>query len=276
MISALLIAAFLGAVQGITEFLPVSSTGHLVILQYLFNLDQATYGLSFDMFTNIGTLLAVLIYFRHDFRRLLSRLRLPSADKPLRGEERVPWWIIGVTALVAAVGFVMEEAIATTFRSLPLIAATLIGFGVVMLLAEYYGNQYLKKQPLTIGRAYGVGLAQILAFVPGVSRSGATISVGLLMGLSREDAARFSFLLYAPVVFGAISKRMVTAYHEFQAVPVTADIVLFYIVGLVAATVVGYFTIAFLLAYVRRASLAAFVYYRFALGAAILLYLAYV
>jgi undecaprenyl-diphosphatase len=266
-------AAILGAVQGITEFLPVSSTGHLLILQRFFGLDQATYGLSFDMFTNLGTTVALIWFFRADLLRLLKLIRLPSRAQPLTPEERVPWWIIGITLIVGACGLVLEKKIATSFRSLGIVAAMLVLFGLVMLLAEAVARKQLKKVTIGVRQAYGIGLAQILAFVPGVSRSGATISTGLFLGISREEAARFSFLLSVPITLAAILKRMATAVGEFQATPPSNEVVIFYLVGLLFSTVFGYYTIRFLLDYIRRSSLAVFAYYRFALAAVIILYL---
>jgi undecaprenyl-diphosphatase len=273
MILHLVEAAILGAVQGITEFLPVSSTGHLLILQRFFGLDQATYGLSFDMFTNLGTTLALIWFFRADLLRLLKLIRLPRRAQPLTPEERVPWWIIGITLIVGAFGLVLEKKIATSFRSLGIVAAMLVLFGLVMLYAEAVARKQLKKVTIGVRQAYGIGLAQILAFVPGVSRSGATISTGLFLGISREDAARFSFLLSVPITLAAILKRMATAVGEFQATPPSNEVVIFYLVGLLFSTVFGYYTIRFLLDYIRRSSLAVFAYYRFALAAVIILYL---
>lgn len=269
MLTHLLEAAFLGLVQGVTEFLPVSSTGHLILFQKLFGLDQRTYGLSFDMFTNLGTTLALFWFFRSDLWELLRLLRLPGKGRPLSQAERVPWWILGVTVLVGAVGFLLEDQIATTFRTLPLIAAMLAGFGVLMLVAERYATQ--RTDQLSARTAYGMGLAQIIAFLPGVSRSGVTITTGLFLGLTRAAAARFSFLLSAPITLAAIVKRLSTAAGDFQATPPTAEVTSFYLVGFLVAGVAGYYSIKFLLGYLARFSLAAFAYYRLTLAAAIVI-----
>lgn len=266
-------AAVLGSVQGLTEFLPVSSTAHLFIFERLFGLSQSTYGLSFDMFTNLGTTLALIWYFRIDLWMLIKRLRLPRADAPLSRAEQMPWWILGVTVMVGAAGLALENRIATSFRSLSVIAAMLVLFGIVMLWAEAVAKKRGSQSELTTRPAYLIGLSQMLAFIPGVSRSGATISTGLFLGLSREEAARFSFLLSVPITLAAILKRMLTAVHEFQTTPPSSEVVWFYVVGLIFSTVVGYYSIRFLLAYVRRSSLAAFAYYRFLLAAVLLVYL---
>jgi undecaprenyl-diphosphatase len=269
MITGVIEAIILGIVQGITEFLPVSSTGHLTVLQTLFGLDQKRFGLSFDMFTTLGTTLALIFYFRKDLWSLILNIRL----RPKTHEQRLVWWIIGVTVIVGLAGLLLEDMIATSFRSLPLIAAMLVLFGAVMLFAEYVAS-HKPKGELTPTRAYGVGLAQILAFIPGVSRSGATISTGLLLGLSREQAARYSFLLSAPITLAAIAKRSVTALAEFRQAPLTVDERWFYIIGFIAALIAGYYSIRFLLQYLAKYSLAAFAYYRFGLAAVIVLYLA--
>jgi undecaprenyl-diphosphatase len=266
-------AAILGTVQGLTEFLPVSSTAHLFIFQKLFGLDQATYGLSFDMFTNLGTTLALIWYFRKDIWELLKRIRLPQTNRPYTRDELVPWWILGVTVIVGALGVVLENKIATTFRSLSLVAAMLVLFGIVMLWAEAVAKKQAKEAGIDTPKAFTIGLSQILAFVPGVSRSGATISTGLFLGVTREKAARFSFLLSIPVTLGAILKRMATAVHEFHAVPPSTSVLWFYLVGLVFSTIIGYYSIRFLLDYVKRSSLAVFSYYRFALAAVLVIYL---
>jgi undecaprenyl-diphosphatase len=264
-------AGILGFVQGITEFLPVSSTGHLVIMESLFHFDQARYGLSFDMFTNIGTTLALVWYFRGDLWNLLRSLRLPSAKKPLSLEEKKPWWILGSTIIVGIAGFALEKRIATTFRSLPLIALALILFSFVMLYAEYRAKQQ-KPSALTVKKAYGVGLAQMLAFIPGISRSGATISTGLVMGLTRVEAARWSFLLSAPITIAAILKRLLTAGQEFTQTGLSTETVMVYLIGAVVAGITGYYSIRFLLKYLQHSTLAAFAYYRIALGVLVLLY----
>lgn len=266
-------AAILGSVQGLTEFLPVSSTAHLFIFEKLFGLDQSTYGLSFDMFTNLGTTVALVWYFKSELLALLKRFRIPTKDAPLSRAEQVPWWILWVTVIVGAAGLALEKKIATSFRSLSLIALTLVLFGIVMLWAEAVAKKQAEKGELDTKKAYTIGLSQMLAFVPGVSRSGATITTGLFLGISREEAARFSFLLSVPITLAAIGKRMLTAVHEFSAVPPSASVIWFYFVGLIFSTIIGYYSIRFLLGYVRKSSLAVFAYYRFALAAVLVVYL---
>lgn len=266
-IISLIQAATLGAIQGVSEFLPISSTGHLVIAQHFFGLDPKTFGLSFDMFTNIGTTTALVMFYRKDLVAIFSKLRFPSAE-PYTQEEKLPWWILGVTALVGVAGLLLEDRIATDFRSLTVIGTMLIAFGAVMLIAEKVGTRNT-SDTMSAKRAYLVGLAQILAFVPGVSRSGATISMGLFSGLTRATAARYSFLLSVPIITAATLKRMVTASSE---ITFTADVASFYLVGALAAGIVGYISLRLLISYLQKYSLAVFAYYRFALGTALLLY----
>ncbi|CAN5143081.1 undecaprenyl-diphosphatase UppP [soil metagenome] len=266
-ITLLLQATFLGAIQGVTEFLPISSTGHLVIAQHFLGLNPKDFGLSFDMFTNIGTTTALLAFYWKDLLHIFSKLRVPTG-KPLTNEEKLPWQIIGITAVVGVAGLLLEDKIATDFRSLAVIGSALIIFGAVMLWAEKVGSKNATGE-ISPKQAYLVGLSQILAFVPGVSRSGATISTGLFSGLSRATAARYSFLLSVPIITVATLKRLLTAASELT---VTADLATFYVVGALTAGIVGYFSLRFLIGYLQKSSLAVFAYYRFALGAALLLY----
>lgn len=265
----LLEAIILGAVQGITEYLPVSSTGHMAMLQQWFGLDPATYGLSFDLFTNIGTVAAIIWFFRKDLVEIFRKLRLPGKQKFTK-EELLPWWIIWVTVLVGIAGVIAEPLVeSATVRSGNVIAAGLITFGIVMLVAEKVSIARKDHRELTAPSAFATGLAQILAFIPGVSRSGATISTGMFFGLSRAAAARYSFLLSIPVTAAAILKRMMS--FAKHADTLTGDVVLFYVVGALVAGICAYYTIRFLLAYLSTRSLAVFAYYRFAFALVILL-----
>jgi undecaprenyl-diphosphatase len=266
-ITLLLQAAFLGAIQGVTEFLPISSTGHLVIAQHFLGLDPKDFGLSFDMFTNIGTTSALLAFYWRELLSIFGKLRLPSS-KAMTRDEKLPWQIIAITAVVGVAGLLLEERIATDFRSLTVIGSMLIIFGAIMLWAEKVGSKNTSGD-ISPRQAYLVGLSQILAFVPGVSRSGATISTGLFSGLSRATAARYSFLLSVPIITAATLKRMLTAASELN---ITVDLATFYIIGALTAGIVGYVSLRFLISDLQKSSLAIFAYYRFVLGAALLFY----
>lgn len=271
-IVSLLQAIFLGGIQGLTEFLPVSSTGHLIIFEHLFNLDPQVYGLSFDMFTNLGTSLALVFYFRKDLKKIIGDFRMPKLNRPLTAEQKIPWWIIISTIIVGGVGFLLEDTIATKLRDTQIIAWMLILFGIVMLAAEKI-NQNLAKQELRAPSAIAIGLSQMLAFIPGVSRSGATISTGLFLGISRAEAARFSFLLSVPITLAAIAKRLFSTGANLLETGISPEVATFYLVGLFSALIVGYFSIHFLLGYLQKSSLAAFAYYRFGLAILILVLL---
>lgn len=274
MLSPYLEAVLLGITQGITEFLPISSTGHLIILQRLFGLSQTTYGLSFDLFTSIGTTAAIITYFRKDLAGLLKAVRFPQSGRRLQKKERQVWWVIGVTVLVGLAGLLLEDTVATTFRSPTIVAYGLIGFSFFMVLAEWLASRRPTSAQLTAGRAYGIGLAQILAFIPGISRSGATITTGLLLGMNREAAARFTFLLSVPIFLLAILRRAMVAVEYFATNGLTLEVALVYLIGLVTAGLVGYYTIHFLLRYLAKHSLTAFAVYRVLLGLAVLWFIA--
>lgn len=262
-------AAALGLLQGVTEFLPISSTGHLILLQQLFGLDQQVYGLSFDMFTNLGTTVALVAYFWRDLVALVRNVRWPRPGHDVTPETKQVGWILGATLVVALVGLLIEDTIATDFRSPELVSWMFILFALVMLLAEYRAARR-PQQPLSTSSAYAMGLAQAIALIPGVSRSGISISAGLMAGLDRVTAARFSFLLSLPITVAAIGKRLLTAQSELAG-SLTPEIVLFYTVGILTAGLAAYATIHYLLRFLSKYSLAVFAYYRILLGVIVLL-----
>ncbi|MEI6477451.1 MAG: undecaprenyl-diphosphate phosphatase [bacterium] len=267
-------AIILGAVQGITEFLPVSSTAHLIITEKLFGLNQATYGLSFDMFINLGTIAAVLIFFWSDLRDIFGRLRLPSGAKPLAAKEQMPWLILGATVPVGLLGMLLQKRIETQFRSLSYIAASLVIVGILMIVAEvitWRRDHNVEPTPLQI---VATALSQCLAFVPGVSRSGITITTGLFLGMDRVTAARYSFLLSVPITIAATGKKLLDFVSLIHSQGIAADVLAFYLVGAVVSFITGYFTLKFLLRFYTRYSLTSFAYYRFALALVLLILIA--
>lgn len=264
MLRDLLASIILGAVQGITEYLPISSTGHLVILEHWLGLNSAQYGLQFDVFINLGTTTALILYFWRDLIQIFSQWRLPSKRNPLTQAQKLPWWIFWSTVTVGIIGLLLQDHIETTFRSLWVIAGALIGFGLVMILAEKLSQKHVHSE-ISAGQAYGIGIGQALALVPGVSRSGATISIGLLSGLSRIDAARYSFLLSTPITVLAIIKSVIDALPDLIQSP-NPSLLLNYLVGAFVAGIFGYFSIQFLLGYLKKAPLYIFAYYRIGLG----------
>lgn len=265
----LLHAALLGLIQGATEVLPISSSGHLILIPRLLGWPDS--GLTFDVALHFGTFLAIFIYFRKDVATLvrdgLTGLYQPGEQKTLR----LPWMIVLASVPAAIAGKTLEHPIEEFFRSSPLmIALMLILFGLGLGLADRYGKKLHDVASLTLGTAMLVGCFQCLALVPGVSRSGITITAGLLLGLARTDAARFSFLLSLPIVFGAaLLKGLHLLKHGIEpgmAMPM--------LVGVVVSTVVGYLSVAFLLKFVQNRTLWPFVWYRIAVGIGIMALLA--
>jgi undecaprenyl-diphosphatase len=257
-------AILLGVLQGLTEFLPISSSAHLAVVPQLLGTDDP--GASFTAVTQIGTEAAVVLYFRHDIWRI-GKAWVVSLFRPAgRGtlDARMGWYIIIGTLPIAIVGFALEDVIQTTFRSLWFVAANLVFFGIVLGVADRVARNALPMQSLTLRHAVLFGLGQMLALVPGVSRSGATISVGLLLGYTREAATRFAFLLAIPAVLAAGFFQLpdISASAE-PGLPKT-------LVATAVAFVVGYAVIAWLLRYLRTGSYLPFVIYRVVLGLLVL------
>lgn len=258
-------AALLGVLQGLTEFLPISSSAHLAIVPQLLGADDP--GASFTAVTQIGTELAVLVFFRHDIWRI-ARAWLRSLIKPdLRRtvDARMGWYIIIGTLPIGIAGILLEETIQTSFRSLTLIAVNLIVFGIILGVADRLGRHEREVKDLTFAHAVVYGFGQMLALIPGVSRSGATISVGLLLGYTREAATRYAFLLAIPAVLAA---------GLFQIPDISASAepgLTKTIVASVVAFGVGYAAIGWLLRYLRTGSYLPFVIYRIGLGVLVLI-----
>ena len=258
-------AVALGLLQGLTEFLPISSSAHLRIFPDL--LGWGDPGAAFTAVIQIGTELAVVIYFRSDIWRIASGW-LRSLVKPeLRGQRDalMGWYVILGSLPVVVAGIALKEVIETEFRDLRIIAATLIGLGLVLGLAERVGKRSRPMESIGWRTAVLMGLAQALALVPGVSRSGATISMGLFLGLERGAATRFAFLLAIPAVVGAGLFELPTALSGDNAYTGLETLL-----ATVVAFIVGYATIAWLLRYVATRSYTPFVVYRVALGSAVL------
>lgn len=263
----LLAAALLGVVQGLTEFLPVSSSGHLILARAFFGWDADRFGLAFDVACHVGTLLAVVIYFRRDVQQMIRAL--PGALLGSEGEyERLVRLIVAGTLPIVAVG-VLFGGWLEGIRSPAVVAATLALGGVGLILAERFGTQRRDETTLGYGEAAALGFAQASALIPGVSRSGATLTLGLLLGLKRADAARFVFLLSLPAVVAAAAREALKLREVgVETIPATL-----FAVGLTVSAVVGYLTIKFFLKYLANHSLAVFVYYRFALAAVTVVWL---
>jgi undecaprenyl-diphosphatase len=265
-------AIVLGIVQGLTEFLPISSTGHLRIVPAFVGWDDP--GSAFTAVIQLGTTVAVLIYFREDLwwiaqAWLRSVFRRGGGDAGPREEAdaRLGWYIVLGTIPIGIFGLAFKHSIEHGARSLYLIGIVLIVFGFVMLAAERFASRRRELASMTPVDGAFVGIAQALALVPGVSRSGATISAGLFRGLTREAAARYSFLLSTPAIVLAALFELKGIVDGSEHVHASGgDIV----VAAIFAFVFGYWSISFLLRFVTRHGLVWFVLYRFVLGALVL------
>ena len=267
-------AIFLGVLQGLTEFLPISSSAHIRIAGELFGTNSDP-GATFTAITQIGTELAVLIYFRRDIVRILSAWFAQISRKELqvaeKSDARLGWLIILGTLPIVGLGYFGQEIIRNDFRSLWLIATTLIVFGIILGIADKYGKTERQLHQLTPMHGVLYGLAQSLALIPGVSRSGATIAMGRFMGYSREAALRYSFLLALPAVFGSGFYELKGALGESGSEQVFSLPETF--MATAVAFVIGYAVIAWLLKYVTTKSFAPFIIYRIALGSLLILLL---
>jgi undecaprenyl-diphosphatase len=264
---SILEAIVLGIVQGVTEFLPISSTGHLRIVPAFLGWEDP--GAAFTAVTQLGTMAAVLLYFRDDLLRITRAWLRSLRDRPARREldARLGWYIVLGTIPIGIFGVLFKDQIETGARDLYLIGVALIVLGLVLLLAEKVGKRDRSMEQIRTKDGFVVGFAQALALIPGVSRSGATITAGLFMGLDRPSAARFSFLLSIPAVVlsGLLELGSILSGEEGQDTGAAALIVATFF-----AFVSGYASIAFLLRYLSNHSTVLFVVYRVALGALVL------
>lgn len=269
-------AIFFGILQGLTEFIPISSTAHVRIFAKFFGMAEDP-GAMFTAIMQIGTELAVLIFFRKDIAKIISAwVRNVILRRNLNleevGQARMGWLIIVGSIPIVILGYLGQDAITTNFRSLWLIASVLIIFGLILGAADRYGKSDKSLKDLNISHGILYGLAQSLALIPGVSRSGATIAMGRLLGYNREAALRYSFLLAIPAVFGS-------GLYEFKkALSDSAGTNVFNmsetLVATIVAFVIGYLVIAWLLKFVTTKSFAPFIIYRVLLGVLVLALLA--
>jgi len=260
-------AIVLGIVQGLTEFLPVSSSAHVEIVSRLFHWGDP--GAAFTAVTQIGTETAVIIYFWKDITKIISSWfkSLYQADARKLPEARLGWFVLLGSLPIGILGLVFKDHIETTARNLWIVATALIVMGVVLGAADRYAKHTKTIDDLNPKNAVAFGIGQALALIPGVSRSGATISFGLFMGFKREVAARYSFLLAIPAVLASGLLELVKVVND-PAVewPVT-------LVATLVAFVVGYWVIATLMKYLVSGSFMPFVIYRIVLGLAIMAWL---
>ena len=261
-------AIVLGVVQGLTEFLPISSSAHLLILSQIFGWEDP--GAAFTAVTQIGTELAVIIYFRREIAEILRAWSRSIVDADMRHEPaaRMGWLVIVGTIPIAVLGFVFKDQIETVARNLWITATMLIVFGIVLGIADHIGSRERTLKQMNIRHAGLLGAAQALALVPGVSRSGATISAGLAMGYTRASAARYAFLLAVPAVLasGLFEARKIGDESTVAWGPT--------ILATVIAFSVGFAVIAWLMRWLTTKTYKPFVFYRIGLGLLVYLLLA--
>jgi len=272
-------AILLGILQGITEFIPISSSAHLIIVPWLFNWidDPALTSLAFDVALHLGTLAAVLWYFADDWVRLIRAAAASIAHREIGGDpdRRLAWFLVIGCVPGAIAGLLLEDKIDGLFHvpGVPLQPAAMIAvavilalFGSIMYLADRLATHLRGMAQLGLKDSLVIGVAQALAVFPGVSRSGATITAGLALGLERPAAARFSFLLSAPIIAGAGLKSLFDVYHSVRSGSIVPSELVLFAVGFVSATVSGYLCIRFMLRYLQGHSINVFVYYRWAVA----------
>lgn len=256
-------STILGVVQGISEFLPISSSAHLVILPYLFNWRYN--GLQFDVALHFGTVIAIVIYFWNDWKKIIRSAftKEPETEYP----SNILWQIIIATIPAGIIGFLIADFVDSTFHSPYLLVINLIIFGLLLWLADKLTRKQLLAKNISYLQSFIVGLAQSIALVPGVSRSGITIIASRSLGLNRESAAKFSFLLGTPAMIGAFT---------LEARKMTADeLGLSFFAGVVASALAGALAIKFLLAYLKKSDFSIFVAYRIILAIIVIIFTIY-
>jgi undecaprenyl-diphosphatase len=253
----------LAIVQGLTEFLPISSSAHLALAPWLLGWKDP--GLAFDIALHLGTLVSVLLYFYKDWLQILAQgfgLSF-THDTQLDKNPRLLWMLAAASLPIGVFGLLFGEQAETTWRSPYVIGTMLIVIGVLMALAEKVGRQRRGIGDIGLLDSIVIGFSQALAIVPGTSRSGITITTGLFRGLSRESAARFSFLLSTPAIAAAAAKSL---YDLVKHGGLTPEVRLQFFVGMTVSAIVGCLVISFFLKYIRRHTLKFFIYYRIVFG----------
>jgi undecaprenyl-diphosphatase len=260
-------AIVLGIVQGATEFLPISSSGHLVLVPALLGWEAFAGNIAFDVLLHAGSLIAVLIYFRSDFARMITSVF--SKDAELADDRHLAWLIVIGTFVTGAIGLAFDDFFESLFHSTAWVGLFLLVTSAILVAAEKLSSVRTERpEKMGVSHAIMIGLAQAAAIAPGISRSGATISAGLGTGLTRPQAARFSFLLSAPIILLATAKTAYDAIGQASTLPGLVPSV----AGFLAAAVSGYAAIAWLLSYLRNRSLYPFAVYTAIVGTAVVIW----
>jgi undecaprenyl-diphosphatase len=269
----LLRAAWLGVVQGLTEFLPVSSSAHLILAREVFGWNTRwapEIALAFDVACHVGTLLAVVLFFRRDLAALAAAVPRAWRTPPDPAVRRL--WLIaaGTIPVVIVGGVIWNDRIQDAVRTPAVAAGALLAGAVLLLVIERVGSHGRDDQSLTMTGAVVIGVAQAAALVPGVSRSGATIAAGMALGLRRDAAARFTFLMSIPAIMAAAAKEAL----DLRGAALSSDAVAFFAVGMVSSAVVGYLTVKYFIRFLAAHRLDVFAWYRIALAAVTFAWLA--
>ncbi len=255
-------AFVLGWVQGVTEFLPVSSTGHLILVREVFPPDRLTDGLAFDAMLHLATTAAILLYFSKDIGNLIQTVLRMFGRLPVDERDKTLVYALAVGTIPAVVlGFLLESAMDKLFRSPLLVACMLIVGSIIFAYAEYSFAYKTERASMSTRMGWKIGWFQVLALIPGISRSGITISGGLLMGLTRSEATRFTFLLAIPVMLGAGTKKILELLSSKEQVDWAVISV-----GAITAFLVGLAAVHFMVRFMRRNSLWPFIWYRILLA----------
>ncbi|MGZ3515118.1 MAG: undecaprenyl-diphosphate phosphatase [Thermodesulfobacteriota bacterium] len=251
-------AVILGLAQGLGEFLPISSSAHLVLIPWFFGWTDP--GLTFDVALHLGTLVAVVIYFWKDWWRLIIK----GFSDVRSVEGRLFWYLVAASIPGAIGGYLLQKKAETVFRSPTLIAIMLILMGVFLYWVDRRSTKKIEMNHITFGTSLLIGISQVLAIVPGVSRSGITMTTGMFMGLTRAGAARFSFLLSTPIIFGAAMVKLPGLISNSSGITTN------FLIGTAVSCIAGIASIGFLLRYVQTKTFLPFARYRFTLGALVI------
>ncbi len=257
-------AIILGIVQGATEFLPISSSAHLVLVPWILGWDKPS--LTFDLMTHYGTLLAVVIYYRNDLWAIIKGVfKGLGAGKPVGNPEaKLGWMLVLSTIPAVLLGYFFEEPLEALFGAPVYVAVELLITGAILWFSETLGKRTRPLEAMTWWDSLLIGIGQAIAISPGISRSGATIATGLVRGFDRAAAARFSFLMSIPVIFGAGLLKL----SDFAETGISGDTLTLFFAGGVTAAIVGYIAIAYLIRYLATNSLRVFAIYCWLFGAA--------
>lgn len=255
--SEVLQALILGIVQGLTELLPISSSAHLNLIPWIFNWDILE---SFDVALHFGTLLAIVIFFFKDWLKLIEGGYKQAIKKEKSFEGKMFWYLVAATIPGGAIGFLLDHFVGDSLGKIPLLIATaLIVMGIILYLVDKKAPAKTNYEHMSFKQTFLIGFSQALAFIPGVSRSGVTMTTGRLMGVDRESTAKYSFLLSTPIVFGA-------TLYKFKDFVFNIP----FFVGVLASFIVGVVVIKFLLEYLKKGSFKIFAIYRVILGLGII------